>query len=120
MATQPMRFFAAEFVREAAFELLHEELTPSVAVEIDEFREGSEPVYIRAVVYVERDSQKGIVIGEGGRTIKALGQAACAKCKGPLQYRTAPQEELICQACRLIYAVEDDIPIMLIDEAKHF
>ncbi|OLB08833.1 MAG: tetraacyldisaccharide 4'-kinase [Gemmatimonadetes bacterium 13_2_20CM_69_27] len=44
----------------------------------------------------------------------------CPKCKGPLQYRTAPQEELVCQACRLIYAVEDDIPIMLIDEAKHF
>jgi len=79
MATQPMRFFAAEFVREAAFELLHEELPYSVAVEIDEFREGSEPVYIRAVVYVERDSQKGIVIGEGGRTIKALGAAARAK-----------------------------------------
>jgi len=79
VATQPMRFFAAEFVREAAFELLHEELPYSVAVAIDEFREGSEPVYIRAVVYVERDSQKGIVIGEGGRTIKALGQAARAK-----------------------------------------
>jgi len=79
IATQPMRFFAAEFVREAAFELLHEELPYSVAVEIDEFREGSEPVYIRAVVYVERDSQKGIVIGEGGRTIKALGAAARAK-----------------------------------------
>jgi len=79
IATQPMRFFAAEFVREAAFELLHDELPYSVAVEIDEFREGSEPVYIRAVVYVERDSQKGIVIGEGGRTIKALGAAARAK-----------------------------------------
>jgi len=79
VATQPMRFFAAEFVREAAFELLDEELPYSVAVAIDEFREGSEPVYIRAVVYVERDSQKGIVIGEGGRTIKALGQAARAK-----------------------------------------
>jgi GTPase len=79
MATQPSRFFAAEFIREAAFELLHEELPYSVAVEIDEFREGASPVYIRAVVYVERDSQKGIVIGEGGRTIKTLGQAARAK-----------------------------------------
>ncbi|HEY6156542.1 MAG TPA: GTPase Era, partial [Gemmatimonadales bacterium] len=67
MATQPMRFFAAEFIREAAFELLHEELPYSVAVEIDEFREGADPVYIRAVVYVERASQKGIVIGDGGR-----------------------------------------------------
>ena len=47
----------------------------------------------------------------------------CPKCKGPLEYRTAPpasREELVCRACRLSYAVEDDIPIMLIDEAKHF
>src|SRR6266567_3314693 len=84
MATQPMRFFAAEFVREAAFELLHEELPYSVAVEIDEFREGQEPVYIRAVVYVERTSQKGIVIGAGGRTIKTLGQAARGKIEALL------------------------------------
>ncbi len=87
MATQPMRFFAAEFVREAAFELLHEELPYSVAVEIDEFREAQEPVYIRAVVYVERASQKGIVIGEGGRTIKAIGQAARGKIEGLLGAR---------------------------------
>ncbi|HYT03846.1 MAG TPA: GTPase Era [Gemmatimonadales bacterium] len=84
MATQPTRFFAAEFVREAAFELLQEELPYSVAVEIDEFREGASPLYIRAVVYVERDSQKGIVIGEGARTIKALGQAARAKIEALL------------------------------------
>jgi uncharacterized protein YbaR (Trm112 family) len=45
----------------------------------------------------------------------------CPKCKGPLEYRTAPSPEaLACHACRLIYAVEDDIPIMLIDEAKPF
>ena len=43
---------------------------------------------------------------------------ACPKCKGPLEYRTAPTETLVCHACRLVYAVEDDIPIMLIDEAK--
>jgi GTP-binding protein Era len=79
LATQPMRFFAAEFIREAAFELLHEELPYSVACEIDEFREGAEPVYIRAVLYVERESQKGIVIGEAGRTIKTLGAAARSK-----------------------------------------
>ena len=78
MAMQPMRFFAAEFIREAAFELLHEELPYSVACEIDDFREGEQPVYIRAVIYVERESQKGIVIGQGGRTIKALGTAARA------------------------------------------
>jgi GTPase len=87
LATQPMRFFAAEFIREAAFEQLHEELPYSVAAEIDEFREGAEPVYIRAVLYVERDSQKGIVIGEGGRAIKALGAAARAKIEALLGRR---------------------------------
>ena len=87
LATQPMRFFAAEFIREAAFEQLHEELPYSVASEIDEFREGAEPVYIRAVLYVERESQKGIVIGEGGRTIKALGAAARVKIEALLGQR---------------------------------
>jgi GTP-binding protein Era len=87
LATQPMRFFAAEFIREAAFEQLHEELPYSVACEIDEFREGAEPVYIRAMLYVERDSQKGIIIGEGGRTIKALGAAARVKIESLLGQR---------------------------------
>jgi uncharacterized protein YbaR (Trm112 family) len=44
----------------------------------------------------------------------------CPKCRGTLEYRTGPHEELVCHACRLRYAVEDDIPIMLIDEAKSF
>lgn len=42
----------------------------------------------------------------------------CPQCKGDLEYRTEPHEVLVCHACRLVYAVEDDIPIMLIDEAK--
>jgi len=42
----------------------------------------------------------------------------CPKCKGDLEYRTAPAEELVCNACRLRYAVDDGIPVMLIDEAK--
>jgi uncharacterized protein YbaR (Trm112 family) len=41
----------------------------------------------------------------------------CPKCKGELEYRTSP-EALICRACRLVYTVEDGIPIMLIEEAK--
>lgn len=45
----------------------------------------------------------------------------CPKCKGPLEHRPPPSPEaLTCHTCRLIYAVEDDIPIMLIDEAKSF
>lgn len=43
----------------------------------------------------------------------------CPKCKGPLEHRVdGDVEELVCHACRLIYEVRDDIPIMLIDEAK--
>ena len=41
----------------------------------------------------------------------------CPKCKGELEYRSSP-EVLICSACRLVYSVEDGIPIMLIEEAK--
>lgn len=41
----------------------------------------------------------------------------CPKCKGELEHRTEPKEDLVCHACRLVYAVDDDIPIMLIDEA---
>jgi uncharacterized protein YbaR (Trm112 family) len=44
----------------------------------------------------------------------------CPKCKDELEYRTKPEETLVCNKCRLIYAVEDGIPIMLIDEAKTF
>jgi len=43
---------------------------------------------------------------------------ACPKCKGALEYRTTPVEELVCHACRLRYAVDDGIPVMLIDEAQ--
>lgn len=43
----------------------------------------------------------------------------CPKCKGELEHRTASAaESLVCHACRLVYPVEDGIPIMLIDEAK--
>ncbi|MFO7949140.1 MAG: Trm112 family protein [Candidatus Fermentibacteraceae bacterium] len=48
---------------------------------------------------------------------KLLEILACPKCKGELEYRTEPREELVCHKCRLVYRVEDDIPIMLIDEA---
>lgn len=41
----------------------------------------------------------------------------CPKCKGDLEYRQTP-ETLVCQTCKLVYRVEDGIPIMLIDEAK--
>jgi uncharacterized protein YbaR (Trm112 family) len=42
----------------------------------------------------------------------------CPQCKGELGYETEPEERLVCSACQLAYAVEDGIPVMLIDEAK--
>src|ERR1044071_4084923 len=76
LGTQPLRFFAVEYLREAAFEHLEDELPYAFAAEIEEFRETTDPVYIRASLFVERDSQKRILIGEGGRTLKAIGQHA--------------------------------------------
>jgi GTP-binding protein Era len=84
VSTQQLRFFAAELVREAALEQLGEEVPYSVACEIEEFREGRSPVYVRAVLYVERDSQKAILIGAKGQRIKSIGQAARKKIEGLL------------------------------------
>ncbi len=58
-----------EYLREAAFELLGDELPYSFTAEVEEFREAERPVYIRVTLFVERESQKGIVIGRGGKTI---------------------------------------------------
>jgi GTP-binding protein Era len=74
--TQSLRFFVVEYLREAAFEFLEEELPYAFTAEVEEFREAARPVYIRVTLYVERESQKGIVIGQGGRTIKAIGAHA--------------------------------------------
>ena len=63
-------------MREAAFELLGDELPYAFTAEVQEFREAERPVYIRVTLFVERESQKGIVVGSGGRTIKALGAHA--------------------------------------------
>jgi GTP-binding protein Era len=79
VGTQPLRFFVAELVRESAFEVLEQELPYAMAALVDEFRENQKPVYIRVVLYVERESQKGIVIGKDGRTIKAIGEVSRGK-----------------------------------------
>ncbi|HTT66845.1 MAG TPA: GTPase Era [Gemmatimonadales bacterium] len=87
VGTQPLRFFAAEFIREAAFAELRQELPYAVAVQIDAFREAETGVYIRATLAVERESQKPIVLGKGGRTIKAIGTAARARIAAFLDRR---------------------------------
>ena len=76
IGTQQLRFFVVEYLREAAFQLLGEEVPYSFTAEVEEFRETEQPVYVRATLFVERDSQKGIVVGRGGETIRALGAHA--------------------------------------------
>jgi len=75
---QPERVLIAELVREKALELTREEVPHSVAVIVDEMstREGGELVDIEAVIYVEKESQKGILVGKGGRMIKEIGSRA--------------------------------------------
>jgi GTP-binding protein Era len=79
ISTQSLRFFTSELIRETALEQLEEEVPYSVACEIEEFREDRTPMYIRATIYVERDSQKRILIGEKGGRIRDIGRAAREK-----------------------------------------
>jgi GTP-binding protein Era len=78
-ATQPVRFFAQEFVRETCMELLREEVPYAITCQVDEFREDGDPIYVRVIIYVERESQKGIVIGKGGSSIKQIGRLSRLK-----------------------------------------
>ncbi len=87
ISTQPVRFFAAELVRETVLEQLHDEVPYAVAVQVEEFREERSPLYIRAVIYVERDSQKAIIIGSKGAQIRSIGEAARKKIESFLGSR---------------------------------
>ncbi len=71
----PVRFLCQELIREKVFTLTKKEIPYATAVEVEEFREG-EPTYIRAVIHVERPSQKAIVIGAGGRMLREIGKEA--------------------------------------------
>ncbi len=76
IAEQPERFFAAELIREAAFHHLAEELPYAINVVVEEFAERRHKTYLRALIYVERTSQKGIVIGHKGSRLRAIGRQA--------------------------------------------
>ena len=76
---QPERLIIAELVREKALELTRDEIPHAVAVDIEEMTTRAKgDVYIRAVIYVERESQKGIVIGARGALLRTIGQRARA------------------------------------------
>jgi GTPase len=87
LAVQPVRFFVAELIRETVFELYDQEVPYSTIARVEEFREASEPVHIRATVYVERESQKPIIIGRGGAGIRELGQRSREKIEAFLGQR---------------------------------
>lgn len=74
---QPVSFIVAELIREKVLTLTRDEVPHSIAVEIEEFKNrDTNKIYIRAVIYTERDSQKGIIIGKNGQMLKNIGEEA--------------------------------------------
>ena len=80
-----LRFVAAELIREQIIELTSEEIPYTVAVEINSFREKPDLTIIEATIYVERESQKGIIIGKRGSMIKRIGSLARAELETQLE-----------------------------------
>jgi len=76
LTDQPERFIVSELIREKIFELTKDEIPYSTAVAIEEMKEEPEITRITAVIYVERESQKGILIGRGGAMLKKIGTLA--------------------------------------------
>jgi GTP-binding protein Era len=76
LTDQPERFVVTEIIREKIFELTKEEVPYSTAVVIEQMKEEPNLTSIHAVIYVERDSQKGIVIGKNGALLKEIGTRA--------------------------------------------
>lgn len=76
LTDKPERFFAAEMVREQIFINYKKEVPYSCEVVVDEFKETDDIIRLRATILVERDSQKGIIIGEGGKMLKRVGMGA--------------------------------------------
>ncbi|MDR0882011.1 MAG: GTPase Era [Candidatus Adiutrix sp.] len=76
LTDQPERTMAAEIVREAVFKLTSQEIPYATAVTIDEFKEEPHLVSISATIHVEKASQKGVLIGQGGLRLKKIGQTA--------------------------------------------
>jgi len=79
LSDRPQRFFVAEMIREQLLLRLGDEVPYSCAVDITRFDEKAKPLRIEATIYVERESQKGIVIGKGAHKIKEIGQEARAR-----------------------------------------
>ena len=76
LTDKPARFFVTEIIREKILQIYDKEIPYAVEVAVEQFKEDERHIHIMAVVYVERDSQKGIVIGKGGRALKKVGMLA--------------------------------------------
>ncbi len=76
LSEQPVRFFVAEMIREQLFLLYHQEIPYSSTINIVQYDERDDLDYISADIVVNRESQKGILIGKGGKAIKKLGKSA--------------------------------------------
>lgn len=72
----PEQFIIAEIVREKVLQLTHEEIPHSVMVEIEQMEQHGEIIHVHTVIYTERDSQKGILIGKQGQMLKRVGELA--------------------------------------------
>jgi GTP-binding protein Era len=86
VSTQPERFFVAELVRETIFETMRKEIPYACAVQVPPFVTRGQKTFIRAEIFVERPTQKAILIGERGRNLKELGTRARAKIEEFLGY----------------------------------
>ena len=76
LTDKPARFFVTEIIREKALLLYQKEIPYSIEVVVEEFKEEPDIIRIRAIIMVERDTQKGIVIGHKGESLKKLGTMA--------------------------------------------
>jgi len=76
ISDRPMRFFVSEIIREKIFIHCKKEVPYSCQVEIEEYRQETNITHIRAIIIVERDSQKGIIIGKNGNMLKRIGREA--------------------------------------------
>lgn len=76
LSDMPTKFFVSELIREKIFTLYHEELPYHATVLVQEFKEKSTLIKIGADIIVQRETQKGIILGDGGSTIKKLGTLA--------------------------------------------
>lgn len=76
LTDKPARFFVTEIIREKILQTYDKEIPYACEVGVEQFHEEENRIHIMAVIYVERDSQKGIVIGKGGSALKKVGTLA--------------------------------------------